>query len=96
MQLRVTSKAVERFLADWGFTAGDQVRIYVRYSGFSASGPYSFGIMKDSPQYPAVTEVVNGITFFMEQNDVWFLDNRELTLDEKDEDIVFVHEGMVI
>jgi len=52
--------------------------------------------MKDSPQYPAVTEVVNGITFFMEQNDVWFLDNRELTLDEKGEDIVFLHEGMVI
>lgn len=96
MQLRVTSKAAQRFQTDWGFTAGDTVRVFVRYSGFSASGPYSFGIMKDSPQYPGVTEVVDGITFYMEQNDLWFLDDRELTLDENGEDIVFLNEGMSI
>lgn len=96
MHLRVTAEAIQRFQSDWGYTAGDTVRIFVRYSGFSASGPYSFGIMKDQPQHPAVSETVEGITFFMEQNDLWFLDNRELVLDANGEDIVIVHDGMTI
>ncbi|MCG7407385.1 Fe-S cluster assembly protein HesB [Paenibacillus sp. ACRRX] len=93
MQLRVTSEAVQRFQSEWGFVAGDSVRVFVRYSGFSATGPYSFGIMKDSPRYPAVTVQLNGITFYMEQNDIWFLENEQLTIDERNEEIVFVREG---
>ncbi|UHA73851.1 HesB/YadR/YfhF family protein [Paenibacillus sp. 481] len=90
MQLRVTSEAVRIFVADWDFTPGDSVRIFVRYSGFSDAGPYSFGIMKDSPRHPAVTVQAEGITFFMEQNDVWFLEDQELTLDGQHNEIVFV------
>ncbi|MCR8845543.1 Fe-S cluster assembly protein HesB [Paenibacillus sp. SC116] len=90
MQLRVTEQAVKRFQSEWGFVNGDHIRIFVRYSGFSSSGPYSFGIIKEAPRYPAVTESVEGITFFMEENDVWFLEDQELTIDEKHEEIAFI------
>ena len=90
MQLKVTPAAVERFKTEWGFEQGDDIRIFVRYSGFSESGPYSFGIMKDSPRDPATQTQTGGLTFYMEQNDLWFLDEKELTVDEKHEEIVFI------
>ncbi|MGZ9584538.1 HesB/YadR/YfhF family protein [Paenibacillus marinisediminis] len=90
MQLKVTPAAAERFKTEWGFEQGDDIRIFVRYSGFSKSGPYSFGIMKDSPREPATMTQTGGLTFYMEQNDLWFLDEKELTIDEEHEEIVFL------
>ncbi len=89
MILRVTPEAVQRFQKEWGFASGDTVRIFVRYSGFSESGPYSFGIMKDTPRYPAVLVEIEGISFFMEQNDTWFVEEEALTIAEANEEIVF-------
>lgn len=90
MELKVTDAAAKLFLSEWGFETGDQVRIFVRYSGFSASGPYSFGIMKDSPRNPATMTENSGLTFYMEQNDSWFMEERELTIDAQKEEITFI------
>ena len=90
MQLHVTEAAAKRFKTEWGFEEGDQIRVFVRYSGFSESGPYSFGIMKDTPRDLAAKTERSGIMFYMESNDLWFLDEKELTVDESGEEIVFV------
>lgn len=90
MELKVTEAAAKLFLEEWGFEEGDAVRIFVRYSGFSESGPYSFGIMKDSPRNPATLSQGSGLTFYMEQNDSWFMEERELTVDARDGEIIFL------
>lgn len=92
MQLIVTPNAATLFKREWGFDEGDEVRVFVRYSGFSESGPYSFGIMKDTPRDPAVQIEAGGIHFHMEKNDLWFLDEKLLTIDEKRDEIVFVRD----
>jgi uncharacterized protein YneR len=88
MNINVTQEALSCFLGEWGYEQGDKVRIFVRYSGGSEDA-FAFGIMKDSPMYPAVSEVKRDITFFMEQNDTWYLDGKNLTIDYEDDMIVF-------
>ncbi|MFC4777438.1 HesB/YadR/YfhF family protein [Paenibacillus sp. GCM10023252] len=88
MKLSITAAAAERFRLEWGFQDNDQIRVFVRYSGGS-SDAYSFGIMKDVPRYAAVTSQEQGIMFFMEQNDIWFLDGHDLVIDSEQDEIVF-------
>ncbi|GAB2696324.1 HesB/YadR/YfhF family protein [Paenibacillus thermoaerophilus] len=89
MTIRVTTAALERFKKEWGYNAGDRIRIYVRYSG-GGDDAFSFGITRDTPQYPGVAVTAGDIFFFMEQSDMWYLDNRDLTLDLDDDQIVFL------
>ncbi|WP_311295019.1 MULTISPECIES: HesB/YadR/YfhF family protein [unclassified Paenibacillus] len=86
--MMVTNAAVACFQRDWEYRKGDFIRIYVRYSG-GGEDAFAFGITKDEPQYPVNTYVGDGITFFMEENDAWYLDGRNLTIDCLHGDIVF-------
>ncbi|MFF2155417.1 HesB/YadR/YfhF family protein [Paenibacillus chitinolyticus] len=87
MQIKITEAASDLFRKDWGFGDGDHVRIFVRYSG-GGEDAFSFGIIKDTPHYPAVTAEAGGITFFMEEKDVWYLDGKDLRVDGIAEEIV--------
>jgi len=80
MSITITPAALDCFRSEWGYREGDSVRIFVRYSGGSDDA-FAFGIMKDLPMYPAHSSTEGGITFFMEQNDAWYLDGRRLTID---------------
>ncbi|WP_068774778.1 HesB/YadR/YfhF family protein [Paenibacillus sp. FJAT-26967] len=86
MGIRVSAGAIACFKGDWGFQNGDQVRIFVRYSG-GGEDAFTFGIMKDSPHYPGMTAEEDGISFFMEQSDIWYLEGRDLVIDGNGEDI---------
>ncbi|MGM1045890.1 Uncharacterized protein YneR [Paenibacillus uliginis N3/975] len=88
MKIIVTDAAVDCFKKDWEYSIGDYVRIYVRYSG-GGEDAFAFGITRDEPRYPAISNVYGGITFFIEENDLWYLDGRDLTIDCFHEDIVF-------
>ncbi|WP_042160746.1 HesB/YadR/YfhF family protein [Paenibacillus gorillae] len=89
MKMSVTSAATACFMEEWGFKPEDSVRIYVRYSG-GGEDAFSFGIMKDTARYPAVSTVQDGIHFYMEENDAWYMDGKDLTIDLRNENIVFV------
>lgn len=89
MKLEVTAQALAVFQQEWNFVSGDQVRIFVRYSGGGADA-FAFGIIKDEPIRPGISTVKEGITFYMEENDVWYLEGKSLTLDTNNkEDIMF-------
>lgn len=89
MNFNVTPSAIACFNKEWGFNAGDKIRIFVRYSG-GGEDAFAFGIMKANPLYPAITIVAQDVTFFIEANDLWYLDGKDLTLDCHGEDIVFL------
>ncbi|EXX85205.1 hypothetical protein BG53_09165 [Paenibacillus darwinianus] len=76
--------AVEPLAAQWykqemALTDGDFVRIFVRLGGFENLNPgYSLGVMKDNPANPAIQATVEGVTFYMEEANVWYLGGKQL------------------
>ncbi|WP_018755068.1 HesB/YadR/YfhF family protein [Paenibacillus terrigena] len=89
MKLHVTTSAVECFQKEWGFARGDVVRIFVRCCGMSEDGPYWLGIQHDRPMFIGLMAIENHITFYMEEQDVWFLEGHNLTIDCEGEEIKF-------
>lgn len=88
MKLIVTDAAVRCFTEEWGFREGDFVRVFVRYAG-GGEDPYALGIMSGKPIDVGIRATAGKLTFFMEEADLWFLENRDLTLDAEGEDIFF-------
>ncbi|MCR8643163.1 Fe-S cluster assembly protein HesB [Paenibacillus sp. N1-5-1-14] len=89
MNLTVTKDAVACFKDVWGYQSGEHVRIFVRYSGGSEDA-FAFGISRHTPIRMAISHVEGDITFFMEENDVWFLNDKDLQIDCQAEEITFV------
>ncbi|RXZ80658.1 Fe-S cluster assembly protein HesB [Paenibacillaceae bacterium] len=92
MKLTITEAALNCFLNEWGFQAGDEVRIYTRYSSGGREG-FSLGLMKATPLYPAISIVEGRVTFFMEEKDIWYLEKTDLIVDCDKEGIVFQFVG---
>lgn len=87
--------AVERAAARWykdqmGLSDGDSLRIFIRLGGCGSVHPgLSLGIAKEEPRNPGLIQQTEGITFFMEEDNVWYVDNKELRIsfDDRYEEI---------
>lgn len=92
MELTVTEEAEHFLKEEWGFESGDCVKLYVRYGGNSTiQSSFSLGIAKEQPRDMALSVVQDGITFFMEQDDVWYVNDKDLIVDYSDrkDEIIF-------
>ncbi|HWI48179.1 MAG TPA: hypothetical protein VNU45_08175, partial [Rummeliibacillus sp.] len=73
MQIVITNQALQWFSDEMEVQPGDTIRFYARYGG---SNPfhegYSLGMSKDEPMNPSVIAKHEGVTFFIEDDDVWF------------------------
>lgn len=95
MSFTVTEAAAQWYKQEMQLEAGDYVRFYVRYGGTNGPGNgFSLGVSVIHPV--AVGEQVerDGITFFIEQDDMWFLQDAYLIIQQNDktEEIEFVYE----
>ncbi|WP_232696668.1 HesB/YadR/YfhF family protein [Brevibacillus daliensis] len=92
MKITITPQALSWFKKDWGFAHGDFVRFFVRYGGgTSLHTSYSMGVMKADPKEIAVSVLADDITFFFEQDDLWFVEgkNMKVDFDAEKEEITF-------
>lgn len=81
MRLVVEQSAARWYMREMELTSGDHLRIFVRLGGSGSVQPgYSLGVMKDTPRNPGLHQVVEGITFYMEDDNLWFLDEKDLYL----------------
>lgn len=90
MKLVVEQPAARWYKTEMGLADGDAIRIFVRLGGCGSVHPgLSLGIMKDVPRNAGLSEVVEGVTFYIEENNIWYLNNKDLRIsfDEKDEEI---------
>ncbi|MBP3963260.1 MULTISPECIES: HesB/YadR/YfhF family protein [Paenibacillus] len=90
MRIMVEQSAARWYIREMELSDGDQLRIFVRLGGSGSVQPgYSLGIMKDEPREPGLHQVVEGITFFMEADNLWYLEDRELQIrfNEQEDDI---------
>lgn len=91
MRLLVEQAAANWYRSEMSLKEGDHLRIFVRLGGCGSVQPgFSLGVMRDVPRNPALNHVSEGIVFFMEEDNLWYLDNKKLRIawDEQQEEIV--------
>ncbi|HZG60038.1 MAG TPA: HesB/YadR/YfhF family protein [Anoxybacillus sp.] len=82
MKIIIKPKALEWYKEDLDLKQGDFVRFFARYGGCSnVQKGFSLGINKESPLSPGVQTVIDGITFFIEESDMWYFDQHDLIVD---------------
>ncbi|MNI54765.1 Iron-sulfur cluster biosynthesis [compost metagenome] len=93
--IEITKEAAEWFIRELGLEAGQAVRFFARYSAGGHIHPgFSLGIEVEQPLSPGASAVAEGITFYMEDRDLWYLDGYRLAIsyDDKESDILYSYE----
>lgn len=82
MKIIIEKNAVNWFKDEFGAAEGDFIRFFVRYGG---SGPmfegYSLGMKEEDPIDMGIQQIIDGIIFFIEKDDLWFFQNYNLIVD---------------
>ncbi|MDU4696204.1 MAG: hypothetical protein E6Y08_10335 [Paenibacillus sp.] len=94
--IHVSNEAAVWFKQELGLEEGQAVRFFARYSAGGKLHPgFSLGIDVDQPVSPGIQAEVEGITFFMEAQDMWYLDGYHLnvTYDPQLSDIKYEYEA---
>lgn len=88
MNLSVSESAREWYERELRPAENDFIRFFVQYGGHSAvQKGFSLGIRIDTPLNPGLITKSKNLTFFVEDDDIWYFDNHdlEITLNEFDE-----------
>ncbi|ASS66890.1 MULTISPECIES: hypothetical protein [unclassified Paenibacillus] len=81
MKLTVDPEAARWYKEELNLQEGDQLRVFVRLGGCGSVQPgLSLGIMKDESRRPGLRQEEEGLVFFMEEDQLWYLDGKELHL----------------
>lgn len=86
MKLQVTEAAAEWYKDELLLEEGENLHFFVRYGGVGGHQPgFSLAISPDEKKEPLAETTVNGINFFIENDDNWYFDGADLLV-EYDED----------
>ncbi|WP_273834926.1 HesB/YadR/YfhF family protein [Guptibacillus sedimenti] len=94
MKMTITKPAMNWFKREMDLEKGDHLRFFVRLGGCSTvQDGFSLGMTVEEPTEPALMLEEEGITFFVEQKDIWFFENQDFTVkfSRNKEEIQFVH-----
>lgn len=87
MKLEITDEALKWFKEVVEVDEGDSVKFFAQYGGSSpVQSGFSIGFsIHETPIKSGVSTEKNGITFFVEEADLWYFDGHNLIV-EYDED----------
>ncbi|TSB47021.1 iron-sulfur cluster biosynthesis family protein [Alkalicoccobacillus porphyridii] len=77
MYLTLSQSVIDLYKKEMELTLGESVRLFVRVGGVG-SGGFSVGIMRDNPTDKAYIIDAESITFFVEEDDFWYLDGMTI------------------
>jgi uncharacterized protein YneR len=81
MNIIINNQAAAWYKRELDLKLGDFVRFYVRYGGCSTvQSGFSLGISTEEPNDAAVKTEKDGITFYIEEKDVWYFDGHDLSV----------------
>ncbi|WP_078546902.1 HesB/YadR/YfhF family protein [Litchfieldia alkalitelluris] len=81
MNLSIVEQAVNWYKTELHLKEGDYVRFFVRYGGAGGIQPgFSLGVSKDSPSTVGSKTENSGITFYIEEDDLWYFDEHDLAI----------------
>lgn len=94
MNLTVTKEAAFWYKDEMGLTDGDYLRYFVKlYGGSNPIHPnYSLGVVKQEPGNIAISQKQEGITFYFDEQDEWFIEGIELTVELQNGEAEFIFE----
>ncbi|ANB60958.1 HesB/YadR/YfhF family protein [Anoxybacteroides amylolyticum] len=82
MEIIIKPKAFEWYKEELDLGEGDFVRFFPRYGGCgTVQTGFSLGVDKETPVDPKVVTTIDGITFFIEERDTWYFDERHLVVE---------------
>ncbi|MDN4616460.1 HesB/YadR/YfhF family protein [Paenibacillus sp. PsM32] len=94
MSIVVSDEAARWYKKELSLAEGDAVRFYARYSSNSEIHPgFSLGISVEPPVSPALTQDVENIHFYMEDQDLWYINGYQLNVEyiEHEDDIRYAY-----
>nr|WP_263328455.1 hypothetical protein [Neobacillus sp. Marseille-Q6967] len=81
MFISIDEKAASWFTKEFEFTKPLAIRMYPQYSGFGEKHKgYMLAFSAETPTNAEFTQKINGITFYVEGNDIWFFEDTETYL----------------
>lgn len=82
MRITMSEKVFNWYKEELSLNQGDFVRFYIRYGGFNSfiSG-FSLGMDKDIPERSNIQLEKDGVIFFIEDEDVWYFDDKDLVIE---------------
>jgi uncharacterized protein YneR len=81
MLISVDEKAVTWFAKEFDNSHSLNIRMFPQYQGFGQKHKgYSLAFSAEAPTNAGYTKEINGITFFIEGNDVWFFEDTKTYL----------------
>lgn len=76
--MSITKPAAKWFIEELHLTEGEAVRFFARYGGFGGVHKgFSLALEKNTPNNPGAEVTDEGITFFVEDSDLWYFDNKD-------------------
>ncbi len=79
MKLSIEEEAAIWYRDEINLKQGDYVRFFVRYGGSGGVQPgFSLGVSHDTPDEVGSFTESSGITFYVEQKDLWYFDGHDL------------------
>ncbi len=79
LNMFISDEARKWFEEELMLEQGDSLRFFVKYGGCSSvQQGFSLGIHKEAPKDPTLSVEINGITYFIEHVDAWYLDDHDL------------------
>ncbi|WP_270168267.1 HesB/YadR/YfhF family protein [Paenibacillus sp. SYP-B4298] len=79
MKLTIDQQAAAWYKEELGLKKGDSVRIYVQLGGCGSVQPgFSLGVARSTPVKPGLSQEADGILFYMEEDNLWYLEDKNL------------------
>lgn len=95
MSISVSPEAASWFKRELGLDRGSSIRLFPRYSSGGGLHPgFSLGIAVEPPGKPALEASEEGILFYMEEQDQWYMEGYDLTIryTQEEDDIEYLYE----
>ncbi|HSH24637.1 MAG TPA: iron-sulfur cluster biosynthesis family protein [Massilibacterium sp.] len=94
MKFNITNAAVKMYKDEMDLEKGAALRLFVRYAGATSSG-FSLGVLRDEPREDDFQTEIDGITFLVNPNDEWFVNNMTLDYNKREDRVLFNTPGLI-
>ncbi|MGX6443340.1 HesB/YadR/YfhF family protein [Neobacillus sp. K501] len=82
MKIQISHDAVAWYKQELNLNKGDYVRFFARYGGCSTvQSGFSLGVSNEEPTDVGTKVQEDGITFYIEEKDLWYFDDHNLIID---------------
>ncbi|MEH7093533.1 HesB/YadR/YfhF family protein [Neobacillus vireti] len=81
MFISIDEKAALWFMREFEMKKPINIRLFPQYAGFGEKNKgFSLAFSAEQPENVGYTQEMNGITFYVEGNDIWFFEDTETYL----------------